>query len=78
MGSGEFEGGGSVTWEVTHSDGESGSGHRHGGKGKDKHPTTDGGLFVVTVTGHKPIIVPVKGTKVRVVWGDPSETRQEP
>ena len=38
MGSGEFDGGSSVKWEVIHSDGESGSGDYKGGKGKDKDP----------------------------------------
>ena len=74
MGDAEFEGGGSVTWTVNHSDGESCKGHRHhGANGKDKSPKTDSGLFVITVTGQEPIIVPVKGTTVRVVWGDPKD-----
>ena len=52
MGDAEFEGGGSVTWTVNHSDGESCKGHRHhGANGKDKSPKTDSGLFVITVTG---------------------------
>jgi len=73
MGDAEFAGGGSVTWSINHSDGESCKGHRHGAKGKDKSPKTESGLFVITVTGQEPIIVPVKGTTVRVVWGDPTE-----
>jgi hypothetical protein len=73
MGDAEFAGGGSVTWSINHSDGESCKGHKHGAKGKDKSPKTEGGLFVITVTGQEPIIVPVKGTTVRVVWGDMSE-----
>ena len=73
MGDAEFAGGGSVTWSINHSDGESCKGHRHGAKGKDKSPKTESGLFVITVTGQEPIIVPVTGTTVRVVWGDISE-----
>ena len=73
MGSGEFDGGSSVKWEVIHSDGESGSGHPGGGKGKDKDPKTDASKFVITITGlSTPIMVPVKGTKIRIVWADPT------
>ena len=70
MGDAEFAGGGSVTWAINHSDGESCKGHKHGANGKDKAPKTESGLFVITVTGQEPIIVPVNGTTVRVVWGD--------
>ena len=73
MGDAEFAGGGSVRWSINHSDGESCSGHKHGAEGKDKCPKKESGLFVVTVTGQEPIIVPVKGTTVRVIWGDVSE-----
>ena len=73
MGDAEFAGGGSVTWSINHSEGESCRGHKHGAKGKDKCPRTESGLFVISVTGQEPIIVPVKGTTVRVVWGDMSE-----
>ena len=73
MGDAEFAGGGSVTWSINHSEGESCKGHKHGATGKDRCPRTESGLFVITVTGQEPIIVPVKGTTVRVVWGDVSE-----
>ena len=73
MGDAEFAGGGSVTWAINHSDGESCKGHKHGAKGKDKSPKTESGLFVITVTGQEPIIVPVNGTTVRVLWGDLTE-----
>jgi len=73
MGDAQFDGGGSVTWSIHHSDGESCRGHKRGAHGKDKCPRTESGLFVITVTGQEPIIVPVKGTTVRVVWGDLSE-----
>jgi hypothetical protein len=74
MGDAQFDGGGSVTWAINHSDGESCRGHKHGAHGKDKCPRTETGLFVVTVTGQEPIIVPVNGTSVRVVWGDLSDS----
>ena len=70
MGSGEFDGGSSVTWKITHSDGDSGSGNQHGARGKDKHPKGPNGMFVVEVTGHPPIFAFTKNTKVRVAWGD--------
>ena len=54
MGSGEFDGGSSVTWKITHSDGDSGSGNQHGARGKDKHPKGPNGTFVVEVTGQLP------------------------
>jgi hypothetical protein len=73
MGSGEFDGGSSVTWKITHSDGDSGSGHRGGGSGKDKHPKGPNGMFVVEVTGHPPIFAPTRGTIVRVAWGDSAQ-----
>ena len=79
MGSGEFDGGSSVKWQVIHSDGESGSGHPGGGKGKDKDPKTNKGMFTVTITGTnlpgpiKPIVVPVKGNKIKIVWEDPRD-----
>jgi len=79
MGSGEFDGGSSVKWEVIHSDGESGNGYPGGGKGKDKDPKTNKGMFTVTITGTnlpdpiEPIVVPVRGTKISIVWEDPRE-----
>ena len=75
MGDAEFEGGGSVKWQINHSEGDFCDGHKHGGKGRDKNPKGPNGLFIVTVTGQKPIIVPTKGTTVRVVWGDPSDSQ---
>jgi len=47
MGSGEFDGGSSVTWRINHSDGDSGNGNQHGAHGKDKHPKGPNGMFVV-------------------------------
>ena len=78
MGDAEFEGGGSVKWQINHTDGDFCNGHKHGGKGRDRNPRGPNGLFIVTVTGQNPIIVPTKGTTVRVVWGDPVETQAAP
>jgi hypothetical protein len=74
MGSGEFDGGSSVEWWVNHSDGDSGQGDHKGGSGKDKDPKTNKGMFTVTITGKPTVVVPVKGTKIRIVWEDPRET----
>ena len=74
MGSGEFDGGSSVTWKITHSDGDSGSGNQYGASGKDKHPKGPNGMFVVEVTGHPPIFAPTRGTIVRVAWGDSAQS----
>ena len=70
MGDAEFEGGGSVKWDVTNSDGESGGGDKVKCKGKDKDPKGPGGKFVITITGQDPITVPCDGTVVRVTWRD--------
>ena len=74
MGSGEFDGGSSVKWQVIHSDGESGSGHPGGGKGKDKDPKKIDAMFTVTITRKglpdERIVVPVKETKISIVWED--------
>ncbi len=74
MGSGEFDGGSSVKWEVIHSDGESGSGDYKGGKGKDKDPKKIDAMFTVTITRKglpdERIVVPVKETKISIVWED--------
>jgi hypothetical protein len=68
MGSGEFDGGSSVTWKITHTDGDSGRGDQYGASGKDKHPKGPNGMFVVEVTGHPPIFASTKNTVVRVAW----------
>jgi hypothetical protein len=76
MGYGEFGGGGSVKWVVKHGDGDSGSGDKHGGKGKDKHPADATGIFTVIIEEAGQVIsqntVPLSSGVVRVVWGDPS------
>jgi hypothetical protein len=73
MGDAQFDGGGSVKWEVTNSDGESGGGNKNKCKGKDKDPKGPNGKFVIMVTGRPTVIVPADGTTVRVTWGDEAE-----
>jgi hypothetical protein len=68
MGDGQFIGGGSVEWRVTHSNGHTGGGGKGGGNGKDNDPSDGEGNFVITVTGHPAITAPVKGTTITVVW----------
>ena len=51
MGDAEFAGGGSVDWQVTNSDGESGGGNKKQCKGKDKDPKGEDGSFAVIVNG---------------------------
>jgi hypothetical protein len=76
MGYGEFGGGGSVKWVVKHGDGDNGSGDKHGGKGKDKHPPDATGIFTVMVEEAGQLVfqgtVPVSTGHIKVVWGDPT------
>ena len=65
MGDGEFVGGGSVTWTVTNSDGESGGGDKEKVHGKDKDPKGPGGMFRVTVNGELAVMVPLL---IGIVW----------
>ena len=73
MGDAEFEGGGSVDWTVTNSDGESGGGDKKQCKGKDKDPKT-GGSFAVVVNGDL-VATPsaTKGNKIQILWGPEAE-----
>ena len=68
MGDGEFVGGGSVTWKVVNSDGESGGGDKNQVQGKDRDPKGPGGMFRVTVNGEVAVLVPVDGTTIKVNW----------
>ena len=67
MGYGEFLGGGSVDWNISHGKGRTGSADHHGGKGHDEDPPK-GAQFFVFVDG-----VAVKPSKadgnVLVAWG---------
>ena len=68
MGDGEFQGGGSVTWTITNSDGESGEGDKNKAHGRDRDPKRDDGMFTVTVNGRVVATEPVKGTRIKVSW----------
>jgi hypothetical protein len=70
MGDAEFAGGGSVSWEVTNSDGESGGGDKYNCKGKDKDPKGDNGSFAVIANGKLMFTLPAtKGNAIQVLWG---------
>jgi hypothetical protein len=70
MGDAEFAGGGSVSWEVKNSDGESGGGDKSKCKGKDKDPKGVDGSFAVTANGKLMFTLPAtKGNVVKVLWG---------
>jgi hypothetical protein len=70
MGYGEFLGGGSVDWSITHGKGKTGSGNDQGGKGHDDDPPK-GGRFFVYIDGAlvKPPSSKPDG-KVLVAWGE--------
>jgi hypothetical protein len=70
MGEGNFSGGGSVSWEVINSDGESGGGDEKKCKGKDRDPKGDDGSFAVFANGSlKFVLSATNGNAIRVVWG---------
>jgi hypothetical protein len=70
MGDAEFAGGGSVTWEVTNSDGESGGGNKNKCKGKDKDPKGEDGSFAVIANGSLKFTLPAtKGNSIQILWG---------
>jgi hypothetical protein len=72
MGSGEFDGGGSVHWKIVHGDGEHGKAHQHGGNGKDKHPEKGaGGEFTVKLNGKTQFTAPVDSSRIEVLWDAP-------
>jgi hypothetical protein len=73
MGSGNFDGGGSVKWEITNSDGESGGGNKDKCKGKDKDPKGSDGSFAVFANGDlKFTLSAAHGNSVTVLWGPES------
>ena len=72
MGSGEFDGGGSVHWKIVHSNGEHGKAHQNGGNGKDKHPERGaGGEFTVRLNGKTQFTAPVDSSRIEVSWDLP-------
>jgi len=77
MGDAEFEGGGSVTWAVTNSDGETGGGDKYKCKGKDKDPKGVDGSFAVIANGKLMFTLPAtKGNAIQVLWGPDSSVTQ--
>jgi hypothetical protein len=74
MGDAEFAGGGSVDWQVTNSDGESGGGTKKQCKGKDKDPKGDDGSFAVIANGSLKFTLPAKkGNTIQILWGPDAE-----
>ena len=68
MGDAEFAGGGSVSWEVKNSDGESGGGDKYKCKGKDKDPKGDNGSFAVIANGRLMFTLPAtRGNAIQVL-----------
>ena len=80
MGDAEFAGGGSVSWAVTNSDGETGGGDKYKCKGKDKDPKGVDGSFAVIANGKLMFTLPAtKGNAIQVLWGpDSSVTTASP
>jgi hypothetical protein len=73
MGDAEFAGGGSVSWVVTNSDGESGGGNKSKCSGKDKDPKGVDGSFAVIANGKLMFTLPAtKGNAIQVLWGPDS------
>ena len=70
MGDAQFDGGGSVSWEVVNSDGESGGGNKNKCKGKDKDPKGEDGSFAVIANGSLMFTLPAtKGNTIKILWG---------
>lgn len=73
MGSGEFDGGGSVRWFIEHGEGDHGKGDKKGGKGRDKHPMRGtGGKFVVKLNGVEQFNADTDSSVIRVEWDGPA------
>ena len=68
MGDGQFDGGGSVDWQVNNSDGETGGGNKDKCNGRDKDPKDPNARFRVWLNGALQFEAPVKGSKIKVEW----------
>ena len=68
MGEGNFSGGGSVTWEVVNSDGESGGGDKEKCAGKDRDPKDPNARFRVWLNGQMQFEAPVRNNSIKVQW----------
>jgi hypothetical protein len=75
MGDAEFEGGGSVDWKVTNSDGESGGGDPTQCQGKDRDPKGPNGSFAVIANGTLQFTLPARrGNTIRILWGPDADS----
>jgi hypothetical protein len=73
MGSGEFDGGGSVRWTIEQDDGEILEVDPRRGRGIDKHPMRGtGGTFVVKLNGKKKFTADTDTSIIRVEWNVPT------
>jgi hypothetical protein len=73
MGSGEFDGGGSVHWHIEHGEGDHGKGDKKGANGRDKHPKKGtGGKFVVKLNGVPQFTADTDTSVIRVEWDGPA------
>jgi len=68
MGDGQFVGGGSVDWTITHSDGEHGNADPKGGRGKDRDPKNPNGKFKVWLNDELKFEADVRGNRIKVEW----------
>jgi hypothetical protein len=68
MGDGQFDGGGSVDWQVNNSDGETGGGNKDKCNGRDKDPKDPNARFRVWLNGALQFEALVKGSKIKVEW----------
>jgi hypothetical protein len=68
MGYGEVQGGGSVIWRIQHGD------KAEKGKGIDPDPHDESGTFTVVVDGEVVSKVPIRKSKIFVIWSPDDET----
>jgi hypothetical protein len=68
MGDGEFVGGGSVSWQVNNSDGETGGGDRNRCNGRDRDPKDPNARFKVYLNGNLQFETPVNRNTIKVEW----------
>ena len=68
MGDGQFDGGGSVNWQVNNSDGENGGGNKDKCTGKDRDPKDPNARFKVYLNGRLQFDAPVTTSSIKVEW----------
>ena len=69
MGDGQFVGGGSVDWTITHTDGDRGNGNQGGGNGRDRDPKNPNAKFRVFLNDVLQFEADVRGNRIKVEWG---------